>query len=161
MKLSLFEISNDISEILGSEEWGDETLGKLETLNMALEKKAENVIHYSRNLDGFIDAAGDEIKRLQARKKAAENRKAQMMDYVKGCLEAVDRTDLEAGTFKLKIQQNNHKCVIEDELAIPAKYFVVVPQTTSIDRKALLDDMKAGEEVPGASMVRGTSLRVR
>jgi hypothetical protein len=52
------------------------------------------------------------------------------------------------------------KLIVTDESQIPARFYE--PQPPKLDRKALLDAMKAGEGVPGADMSNGgTTIQIR
>jgi hypothetical protein len=67
---SLYDITEEISTILGTDEWTDETESKLESLNMAMEVKAKNVLEFCANLDSFVAAAKAEEKRIADRRKS-------------------------------------------------------------------------------------------
>lgn len=158
--MNLYDISEDIISILNQEEWTDETESQLESLNLALEVKAGNIVKFSANLDTFIDGCDAEIKRLQDRKKAATNRKASLLSYLKRNMEAIERTELEAGTHTLKLQKNPPRVVIDDEQKVPAKFFVVVPAQTQLDKKELAKELKNGE-VEGAHLEHSTRLVIK
>jgi len=52
------------------------------------------------------------------------------------------------------------KLIVTDESQIPARFYE--PQPPKLDRKALLDAIKAGEAVPGADMSNGgTTIQIR
>lgn len=52
------------------------------------------------------------------------------------------------------------KLIVTDESQIPARFYK--PQPPKLDRKALLDAIKAGEAVPGADMSNGgTTIQIR
>lgn len=52
------------------------------------------------------------------------------------------------------------KLIVTDESQIPARFYE--PQPPKLDRKALLDAMKAGKGVPGADMSNGgTTIQIR
>jgi hypothetical protein len=76
-------------------------------------------------------------------------------------METVGRTELEAGTHSLKIQQNPPSVVVDNEEAIPPRFFVIIPETKRLDKKLVADALKKGEDVKGAHLERGTSLRIR
>ncbi len=77
------------------------------------------------------------------------------------CLESADLMEVTAGTHKVKIQANPPRVVVSDEKSLPAKFFIVIPETTQLDKKLVADALKRGEEVKGAHLERGTSLRIR
>lgn len=161
MNTKLYEITEGIATILQAEEWNEETERQIEALGMALEKKAENIVHFISELEMFKGAAKAEEKRLADRRKAVENRVVHLKDYMKRCLESADLMEVTAGTHKIKIQANPPKVVVDCEASLPPKFFIVIPETTQLDKKAVADALKKGEEVKGAHLARGTSLRIR
>lgn len=161
MNIALYEITEDIHEILTTEEWDDATVQRLDSLELALEKKAENIIHFCANLDSFTEAAKAEEKRIAERRKAAENRVSRLKEYVKHCMERADRTTVSAGTHTIKIQKNPPKVVVTDEGAIPPGFFTVIPQTLQLNKTRLAEKLKLGEVIPGAKLEQGTSIRIR
>ena len=161
MNTKLYEITEGIANILQAEEWNEETELRVEALGMALEKKTENIVHFCSDLGAFVVAAKAEEQRIAARRKAAENRVVSLKGYMKRCLESADLMEVTAGTHKVKIQVNPPRVVVDDEKSLPAKFFIVIPETTQLDKKLVADALKKGEEVKGAHLERGTSLRIR
>lgn len=156
----LYEISEDIAKILGEEEWSEETEKRLESLGLDMEAKAKNILAFCADLEAFTDKAKAEEKRIAERRKAAENRAKRLKQYIQRCMEMAGRTEIETGTHNIKIQNNPPKAIVDDEEKIPAKYFIVIPATTQLDKAALLKDLKKGE-VKGAHIEAGTHLRIR
>jgi predicted transcriptional regulator len=161
MNTKLYEITEGIANILQAEEWNEETEQQIEVLGMALEKKAENIVHFCSDLGAFVVAAKAEEERIADRRKAVENRVVHLKDYMKRCLESAGLMEVTAGTHKVKIQANPPRVVVSDEKSLPAKFFIVIPETTQLDKKAVAEALKKGEEVKGAHLARGTSLRIR
>jgi Siphovirus Gp157 len=161
IKQSLYDITEEITTILGTDEWTDETEQQLEKLNLALEVKAGKILDFCSNLESFAEAAKTEEKRIAGNRKSVENRIKQLHSYLKRNMVAIERTELESGTRKLKIQNNPHSVVVDNEQAIPAKYFVVIPATTQLDKKAVADDLKAGKDVEGAHLEQTTRLVIK
>ncbi len=161
METKLYEITENIAAILGEEDWTDETEQRLERLEMALEKKAENIVKFIGELESRAAYHKSEEERIAARRKAMEARTVRLKDYLKRNLELAGRTEVEAGTHKIAIQPNPPSVYVDAEQSIPPRFFVIVPQTTRLDKKAVADALKNGEDVPGARLVRGTSLRIR
>jgi|LGVE01.1.fsa_nt_gb hypothetical protein len=161
MNTKLYEITEGIAKILQAEEWNEETELRVEALGMALEKKTENIVHFCTDQDAFVVAAKAEEKRIADRRKAVENRVASLKGYMQRCLESAGLMEVTAGTHKVKIQANPPRVVVSDEKSLPAKFFIVIPETTQLDKKLVADALKKGEEVKGAHLERGTSLRIR
>jgi hypothetical protein len=161
MEMHLYVISHGIAQILGEEEWTEETESRLEKLELALEAKVENIVKFCATLGAFTAAAKAEEERISARRRTAEARVAKLKAYMKQCLEQAERTEVIAGTHKVTIQNNPPSVEIETEWLIPPRYNVIIPESFRIDKKAIADALKKGEEVPGAKLVRGTSLRIK
>jgi hypothetical protein len=77
------------------------------------------------------------------------------------CLNHAERTEVEAGTYKVKIQKNPARVVVDAEQNIPPRFFTVIPETTQLDKKAVAEALKKGEVIVGAHLEQGTSLRIR
>lgn len=156
----LYEITEDIAAILTEEEWTEETEKRLEGLGMALEKKAENIIGLCTDLESFVTAAKAEEKRIAARRKAVENRVTHIKGYLQRCMESAEIMTLDAGTHSLRIQQNPPRVVVDSEETIPPRFFVIIPEQRQLDKKAIAEALKK-EDIPGAHLEQGTSLRIR
>lgn len=125
-----------------------------------LQTKASNCAIMLQSMDSDIEAIKAEETRLKERRQAIAGRRDWLRFYVKSQMEKVKLTQIKTPTHTLAIQNNPPSVEILIEAAIPASYKTVV-QTTTIDKKRIADALKKGEEVAGAVLVRGTSLRVR
>lgn len=67
----------------------------------------------------------------------------------------------EAGTFRLAFQKNPPSVFIARPEDVPPEYWRIIPETREPDKRKMLDDLKAGREIPGALLAQGTSLRIR
>lgn len=161
MNLTLHEIAASIQSILSSEEWDDATEEALAQLEMSLEQKADNCAAFIGNLEAFAAAAKTEEERIAARRKAAENRAAQIRDYLFRGMKAVDRTKLEVGTRVISIKKNPPSVTVDEEGIIPARFFTVIPEQYKLDRKAVGEALKKGEDVPGCHLSQGERIDIR
>ena len=161
MNTALYEIAASIQDILACEEWTEEAEAKLEGLSMALEHKVGNIVAFSHNLESFVETCKAEEKRIAERRKAAENRVKSLKDYLLRSMLAAERTTIEIGTKKISVQDNPPSVSVLEEAIIPARFFVTIPEQHQLDKKAVAEAIKKGEEVPGAVLTRGKSLRVR
>jgi hypothetical protein len=101
-----------------------------------------------------------EEERIAAKRKSVENRAASLREYLLANMQAVGRSEIQTGTHALKIQKNPPAVKIDDEAAIPARYWVVIPESKQIDKKALGVDLKKGD-VPGAHIEQSERLVVK
>lgn len=167
MSENLYELSNELAcindEIINAQgEITEELEARLDTLNLALDKKAEGIGRWMLNLTGRQESLNKEIDRLTARKKAAKNLQGRLKEYIKDCMNLVGKIKLEFSALTLRVQKNPASVEIVDEKAIPAKYLTIIPEQKIVDKKAVLDDLKKGVRVEGAVLVNDkTHLRLR
>ena len=128
---------------------------------MAIEEKALNISKWMANLSSESDAYENEIKRLSDHKKAVDNKNKWLKQYLQTCMEVAGLQKIKAGTFSLTLQKNPPKLIVDDEKAIPASYLTIVPEHTEVNKAELKDALKNGNEIPGARLECGTSLRIR
>jgi hypothetical protein len=101
-----------------------------------------------------------EEERIAAKRKSVENRAASLRKYLLVNMQAVGRSEIQTGTHTLKIQKNPPAVKVDIEAAIPAKYWIVIPAVTQLDKKTLGADLKNGE-VAGAHLEQSERLVVK
>lgn len=167
MTENLYDLSAELAtindEIIDAQgEITEELETRLDTMNLALDKKAEGIGRWMLNLTGRQDSLDQEIARLTARKKAAKNLQGRLKEYVRDCMARAGKTKFEFNTFTFRVQKNPASLEILLEPAIPAKYLTIIPEQRVVDKKAVLDDLKKGIEVDGARLITDrTHLRIR
>ena len=166
MSNSLYELSAGLARIneviieaegLVSVEMGAE----LDRLLPVIHDKAGNIGRWIRNLDGSTLALDVEIKRLKHKMQMAENLQERLKLYLKESMERAGMTKIDAGVVTLSIQKNPPSVDIPDESFIPAAYKDVIPEQYVISKRRILDALKEGKEVTGATLKIGTHLRIR
>lgn len=78
-------------------------------------------------------------------------------DRMKWAMEQLQTKEICGDETRFLIQNNPPKVEIENEAQIPGVYFVSEVKT-SLDKKALSESLKSGQDVPGAKLVRGTRI---
>lgn len=133
----------------------------LQCIEGAIEAKAESMVRFVQMLDADSDAISAEIKRLQLRKLARENRADRIKAYLKAQLEQIGKDKITTSLFTVAIQNNPPSLLIDHPEAVPAQYLTLVPERYEVNRAALKDALKNGAEVVGCRLERGTHLRIR
>lgn len=126
----------------------------LESIEGEIEGKAENLLAVVRNLDADTQALDTEIKRLQTRKNTISKRQAWLKDYLKSNMQATGINKISCPLFTITLTKPPQVVVVDDEAAIPDA-LVKVETVRKIDKKALLKDLKAGLDIPGAHLGEG------
>ena len=157
---SLYELTGNYLQVYDMEEIDSETwFETLESIDEAIEDKAENYAKLIKNIEADIPGIDSEIKRLQQMKSTAQNKVKRLKENLQGSMEVVGKEKFKSGNFSFNIQNNPSSAQIPDESLIPKKYFV--KQEPKLDRKAVLAALKEGTKVRGAELYQGRSLRIR
>ncbi len=158
----LYELSQNyknLEELLDNPDIAEEVIKEaLSELDEEWETKAENLAKLIKSLDVDVKGLKEEEQRLVARRKSLENRIAGLKTYLEDNMKVVGKDKIKGKVFTLYIQQNKPSLDIVDEFMIPEKYFVVKRE---VAKNELLNDLKQGIEVPGATIKQTASLRIR
>ncbi len=131
-----------------------------EALEGELSIKAESLLCVIGDMDQYVDAAGKEIKRLQERKKAVENKQKALRDYLKFNMKNSGIQKIECPLFTISLVKGREMAVIDDESLLDDVY-VTVDTIIKTDNKKILADLKTGS-VSGAHIERGEpSVRIK
>ena len=133
----------------------------LKTVEGAIQEKAQNLAVFIKSLGADIEIIKAEEKRLADRRKALENKQAGIKNYLQSQLEIAKLDKIKTPVITVAIQNNPPAVKIIDEAIIPAQYKTIIPQTFTIDKKTMTDDIKKGINVPGTELTHGRSLRIR
>jgi len=157
---TLYELTSDFLQVQQMIEDGVEGLeDTLESINLALEDKLENIGKVIRNLESEVNQFKEEEKRLADKRKAIENNIKRLKDYAEQSMIATGNKKLKTGIFTFAIQKNPPSINVVDEKLIPKKYFV--PVDPKLDKKSIQQSIKDGELVPGVQLIQREGLRIR
>lgn len=132
----------------------------MDTLLPVITDKVGNVGKWIRNIEGSTLGIDAEIERLRKRKTTIENLEARLKTYLKDCMEKAGLTKLDTGIMVVSVQKNPPSVEILNEETVNNQYKIVKSQVV-IDKKMLLEDLKAGVRVAGAELKQGTHLKIR
>lgn len=124
----------------------------LEGLSGELETKAQSVAYMVRSIEADASAMKEWAKTATERAKAAEARATALREYLARCMDATGIEKIEGAGVKLSFRKSSAVQIDGPDL-IPAEY-MRQPETPppAPDKKAIADAIKAGKEVPGASI---------
>lgn len=159
---NIYELTESYKQVFDAISSGEDDqvyLDTLQSINDSIEDKADNYMRVIKNLEGDNEALDKEIKRLQARKKTNQNGIKRMKEDLQLTMEQTNKLAFKTPLFSYGIQNNAPSLDNLDIDKIPKKYFV--EQDPKLDKKSLLNDLKEGQEINGATMKQTQSLRVR
>ena len=123
--------------------------------HILLERLIDATIWLERRADEAADLESEMYQRKQRYSKRVERFRFQILDL----LRALELKSRRARLAQALLTSAPPSTVITDEEAIPDKYFKT---TRTLNRQELLHDLKAGEDITGASLsTGGTTLQIR
>jgi predicted ribosome quality control (RQC) complex YloA/Tae2 family protein len=157
---TLYELTEQAAclyDLLQSNEIDEQTFN--DTLDaMGAGEKAESYCKVIKQLQCDIENFKNEIDRLTARKKTAENAVDRMKAMLLLFMQQTGQDKIKAGTFAIS-QATTQAVQITDEKAIPCIY--LVEQPPKIDKAGIKKALKDGEAVNGAELINNTGVRIR
>ena len=161
--LSLYEITSGFPALMENEEITEEDKKKIEEeLTVLLQKKSQNIIGYTKNIELTINAMREEEKRIADNRKVLENKISKFKEYVKECMEnnGFTKIETELGTLSIAKSPTSVEIVNEDEVPNEFKQEVV---TIKIDKTKIKNNFKETGEIPtGINIITtNTNLRIK
>lgn len=157
--MNLYELSVAFQEVQNMELDPEVMKDTLDSINDAIENKAENIAKLVRNLESDVSAYKEEEDRLKTKRQATENKVKWLKTYLEDNMKLTGKTKFKSGMFNFSIQKNPASVNILDERIIPEEF--LIPQLPKIDKTALKDVLKTGVEVPGVELKQSEGLRIR
>ena len=150
----LDRINDDDAEQAGLE-------SALQAIEGLIEDKANAMVRFVQLIDSETDAIAEEIKRLQARKSARENRADRIKAYLKQQMVEMGKDKITTPLHTISIQNSPPSLKIDEEATIPASYMTIIPERMEPNKGAIKDALKAGKEIEGCRLEVGNHLRIR
>ena len=149
--MKLYELTEEFTTMYNDDDVDDLALEKVAK---TIQKKAEDIVKLMKSWASDSIAIAEEVKLLNAKKKASDNRIKSMKKYILENMEDLKMDVLPAGAFKLKIVTVNKASVdVEDAEVLPKEY---QKQTITADKTKILEDYKSSGMCPvGAAIHDG------
>ena len=163
---TLYELTSDYTELLTLAEDPDideqAFLDTLESIEGELEDKADNYAKVIRSLEADAAACDAEAKRLRAKKQTIENNVKRMKGALQYAMQTTGKVKFKTPLFSFGIRKNPASVVIDTANVrdFPDEY--IIESEPILDKKALKDALKAGEDLTGLCHLEQTeSLQIR
>jgi hypothetical protein len=160
--MKLFELTEQYQKLLSmvDDECDMQAIqDTLEGIEGMISDKAESIAKLIKSIEADEQAIKAEEERLYARRKALENRRASIKGYLESQLIAAGIDKVKGTVFTVSIQNNPPSVQIAEGAKVPEKY--LIPQEAKVDKRALLDDLKAGAVYEGIEMIQTKGVRIR
>lgn len=160
MSKSLMVLLDERNQVVEQLETAENPVEMIESLDKAIQVKAAGIGIYCEKLDGMVAALDDTIKKLQARKKAFQNRKESLKAYTLEAMKRHDIQKIESPECTISIQKNKPSVEIYDKRMIPARFLILKDPEVSKEKIRKWWE-ETGEIIDGVNIVQGESLRIR
>lgn len=157
--MNLYELSIAFQEVQNMDLDPEVMQDTLDSIEDAIENKAENIAKLIRNLESDVTAYKEEEDRLKTKRQATENKVKWLKTYLEDNMKLTGKTKFKSGMFNFSIQKNPASVNITDEKIIPEEF--LIQQPPKVDKTSLKEILKRGIEVPGAELKQTEGLRIR
>jgi hypothetical protein len=123
-----------------------------------LQDKAINYSYAIKTVSNDVDAISEEIKRLQALKKAKENVVQKLKDTVVNAMQIYGIEKVETPTLKLSIRRSE---AVEVDDSFDNDIYMVKKVTYTPDKTRLKDAIKRGESIQGVTLKENYNLQIK
>ena len=154
--MTLYEIDEEILNLVDQETGEIVDIEKLELLEMERDRKISNVACWIKDLKAESDAIKAEKMNLAKRQTACENKIEQLKEYLTKALNGVKYKDA-----RCAISYRKSESLEVDDFAIfklPEEYIKV---ERSVKKTELKDAIKMGYEFEGCRLVEKNSIQIR
>lgn len=162
--MTLYEITssilNAVSQMTDDGELAPGVEEQLAGLEMAMTEKVDNVAAFIRTCEAEAIAYKAETDRLGNLAAVATRKAERLKAYLKEELQRAGMTRIDGPRFKVSVQRNGTPTVkLAEGAAVPERFARV---KTELDSRAVMEAVKAGEEIPDTLTVYyGQHLRMR
>lgn len=160
--MTLFELTAEYKYILelaeDPEADPDIISTHLEEITLDIKDKADNIAHVLTQLSGDIETIKKEEERLYRVRTRLTGNMERLKVYLENSMRETGMVKFKTAYHSFRIQKNPQSVRILEGETIPEKY--LIPQPPKVDKRAILADMKAGEELPFAELYQTEGVRI-
>ena len=167
---SIYNISSDLKKIyedldngngidLETGEIKPEIMQQLSISRNELETKAVDYGYVIKAFDDEIDIIDREIERLEERKAYVKKNKERMKTIVGSAMEEFGISKIKSETLQLSFRKSESVEVFDESLV--DEKFKKVKTEISLDKTAIKNAIKNGEDVQGAKIVEKNNLQIK
>jgi hypothetical protein len=167
MNKSLYHISTEAKELVSALEENEGELNPdiesaLRINQNELQEKSINYAYAIKTVSNDVDAISEEIKRLQALKKAKDNTIQRLKDTVVNAMQIYGLEKVETPTLKLSIRRSE-AVIIDDSFTKvnPEGYYMTEKITYTPDKTMIKEAIKRGQNIEGARIIENYNLQIK
>lgn len=163
--MKLYELTgayNEIFDLLESEDDLDYAAleDTLQSIEGVAEHKIGGIVRMILSLQKFTEAFDSEAKRLAKKKKTVDNRIKWLKDYMLQSLEVMAKDKIQTDVGTVSRRKSPPSVLVSDVNKIPANFWHIPTPDPQLDKKAVLEDLKLGKNIPGAEIKQSYHIRI-
>lgn len=158
--MNLYEINRALLDCIDEETGEILDFEKLEALSLEKGEKLENITLYVKNLKSDVEAIRAEEKALADRRHSLENKMEGLKRYLS---DALNGEKFETARCRVSFR-TSHKVDVADEFknwALENDKRFIRYKEPEVDKSALTDALKRGENIPFAQYVESSSMIIK
>lgn len=161
--MNLYELEANFLEMVNRAESADGSDQQaindtIESLQSGIVDKAIDYGHVIQQLEADRDQLKAKIKHDQDRLRVVRNNAKRMREALKQGMDIAGITHVKDADTSISLQKGQPNLVVSDEKAIPEDYYS--EQKPTLQKKALIADLKAGVKVPGVELQPTKTIRI-
>lgn len=163
---TLYELTGTMKHLLDLAQSGEieqETIdATIESMDLKtdVENKIESYVIVMDELKAQSKRIKDEEKRLAERRRSIEKNEKRMKDTLLDQMKLIDIPKIKTDKYTIWYQNNPMSLLVNDESNIPKRFYN--EQKPKLDKKALLNELKASdEEIDGVEIRQTEGVRYR
>ena len=164
--MKLYELSTQYKQIVDiaqNEEFTveqmDALVDTLESINDAIEIKAENIAKIILSLESEAAQIDVEIKRLQDRKVKSIKQADYLRNYLQDAMIQTGKTKFKTALFNFGLRQSASVNII-DETAIPLDYIVIKTESKP-NKKLIMEQLKNNINIAGCEISYNQNIQIK
>ena len=160
MSRKLSEITRDIILTKNEYEIFDDAdlQAKIDELVAERSKKEDGIYFFYQDIEAEIDIFSKQIKKAQRYVKFLKNQQEGLKQYTIDMYANTGELPKHSALNPIKVSESSGAVKVIDESLIPAIYWYQKTETV-LRKKVILEDLKAGKEIPGVELIKKSYVR--
>tara|TARA_Y100000361_G_scaffold83900_1_gene74315 strand:- start:1043 stop:1534 length:492 start_codon:yes stop_codon:yes gene_type:complete len=131
---------------------------KIDELVAERSKKEDGIYFFYQDMEAEIDIFSKQIKKAQKYVKFLKNQQENLKQYTIDMYANTGELPKHSALNPIKVSESSGAVKIIDEELIPSIYWYQKTETV-LRKKVILEDLKAGKEIPGVELVKKSYVR--
>jgi hypothetical protein len=161
--MRLYDLSeqyNTLAEMLEEDATNEALQTMLDGLEDAFDTKVESIIKLWRSKIGERDFIKQERMRLDLMEKRMEKQADWLKNYAESQMKAIGKQEIKSSLFKINLQNNPPKVIIQDGTQLPDEYINTHISVTP-DKAKIKQAIDSGIELSGVTIIQEQSIRIK